>query len=732
MRQYDKKSTISLTKVLELIGKPAFFLFTIIVIGGVAYLNLLKLFIQKVASLRIPSLPRIPKVHLPSIPRFKLTLPNHKFTLTTIVCAALGIFVQQLIFADLPSPHLLSENTPSLTTKIYDRHGTLLYQIYKNENRSLIKLSDLPEHLIDATLAAEDKNFYHHWGFDPLGLLRAFTHNLKNCKAGTADCTLEGGSTITQQLVKNVLLNREKSLTRKLKELVLAIKTEFIYSKEEILEMYFNQVPYGGTAYGVEEASQAYFGKHASNLNVAESALLAGLPVSPTTLSPYGTNPYLSKARQHQVLERMAENKFITEAELEDAKNTPITLNSQGISIQAPHFVMYIKDLLVKQFGEDIVNRGGLSVTTTLDLSVQKTLQNEVSTELDRLKNMHVGNGAGMVVNPQTGEILAMVGSRNFYDTKTDGQVNIALQPRQPGSSIKPITYTLALLHGLSPSSTIDDAPICFRLTGQPDYCPSNYDGRFHGTVTLRTALASSYNIPAIKLLNSLGIINMVKLAREMGITTWDDPSRFGLSLTLGGGEVTMLDMVQVYSIFATSGYKVPLTGIVSITDATGQSLPITQGVKKQIIPETVAFQINSMLADNSARAPAFGINSVLNIRGFEVAVKTGTTNNLRDNWTFGYTPNLLVATWVGNNDNTPMSAVASGITGASPIWSRTMTQLVNGQEKVAFTKPAEMIRVATSCTVPPKYEYFVKGTEPKLDCNKTGAITETAATTSL
>ena len=737
MRKYGKKSSLSLTKVLELIGKPTFFLFTILVIGVVAYLRLLKLFVQRITIWKIPqlSLPtiKLPTISFPSIPKIGLPRITRKSVAVTAVIAV-GMFLTYWhIFKDLPSPRLLSQNPPSLTTKIYDRHGELLYQIYKDENRSLIKLSELPQNLVDATLAAEDKNFYRHWGFDPIGMVRAFTHNLKNCQAGTAHCTLEGGSTITQQLVKNVLLNREKSLTRKLKELVLAIETEYLYSKDEILEMYFNQVPYGGTAYGIEEASQAYFGKHAHDLNLSQSALLAGLPAAPTTLSPYGTAPYLSITRQHQVLDRMLENKSITQEENQAAKNTPITLNPQGISIKAPHFVMYVKDLLVKKFGEDAVSRGGLSVTTSLDLSTQDLLQKEISIELTRLKKLHVGNAAGIVVSPGNGEILAMVGSKNFFDATEDGQVNIVIQPRQPGSSIKPITYILALLHGFTPSSMIEDSPICFRLAGQPDYCPSNYDGRFHGNVTLRTALASSYNVPAIKLLNSLGVMNMVKLARVMGITTWEDPSRFGLSLTLGGGEVTMLDMAQVYSILANNGYKVPLTPVLKVTDSSGQTIYETAVESKQVIPEAIAFQINSMLSDNGARAPAFGANSVLNIKGVEVAVKTGTTNNMRDNWTFGYTPNILVATWVGNNDNTPMSAIASGITGASPIWSRTIAELLSRSgEKVAFTKPTEMVKVAISCTKPPKYEYFIKGTEPKLNCTSTGSIPETAAATSL
>jgi membrane peptidoglycan carboxypeptidase len=356
---------------------------------------------------------------------------------------------------------------------------------------------------------------------------------------------------------------------------------------------------------------------------------------------------------------------------------------------------------------------------------------------------MRVNNAAGLITEPGTGEIRAMAGSHDFFDTAHDGQVNVVLQPRQPGSSIKPITYTLAFLSGLTPNSTIEDAPVCFTIAGSPNYCPKNYDGRYHGTVTARTALASSYNIPATKLLNSLGVMSMVNLARRMGITTWDDPSRFGLSLTLGGGEVTMVDMAEVYGVFANGGIKVPLTSITSVKDQTGKELwtPAVHA-KEEVIPPGVAYQISSILSDPAARAPAFGIHSVLNIPEYPVAVKTGTTNNLRDNWTFGYTPDVLVATWVGNNDNTPMSSVASGITGASPIWSRTMQRLLAGTDPHPFTPPDRMVAVAicptngaaycsNQCGAKSRMEYFVPGTEPKKNCSETGTLLQSSAQTS-
>lgn len=715
MPKYAKKSPFTISKFVILLGKPAFFLFTILVVGFASYIHLLKLFVQQVFPKRSDLLVRPGQILLVLIP------------------IAISYTFYYYILKDLPSVTTLKSTTPSLTTKIYDRNGELLYEIYKDENRSLITIKELPTYLLDATLAAEDKSFYHHFGIDPIGILRATYNNFINCKIKSGGCTVQGGSTITQQLIKNTLLSSEKTLTRKLKELVLAIETELTYSKDEILEMYLNQVGYGGTAYGIEQASHQYFGKSAKDLTLSESAMLAGLPISPTTLSPYGVSPFLGKIRQQQVLESMVAANMITENDKLNSLDHPLIFTPQAMSIRAPHFVMYIKDLLVKQYGESVVNQGGLSVTTTLDLTYQDILQKEIETELAKLAKLHVKNGAGLVINPSNGEILAMVGSHNFYDTKNDGQVNVVLQQRQPGSSIKPITYALALSQGLSPNSMIDDSPICFVSKGSPDYCPKNYDGRFHGSVTLRQALASSYNIPAVKLLNGYGISNMIDLAKQMGITTWNDPSRFGLSLTLGGGEVTMLDLASVYSVFANGGKKIPFNPIISVIDPQGSDL--TQGDSpkgSQIIDPSVAYQINSILSDPQARAPAFGTNSILNLPGSGVAVKTGTTNSLRDNWTFGYTQNLLVSTWVGNNDNTPMSSVASGITGASPIWARTMKALLGTGPHLAFATPNNLIKVNVSCGKTPKYEYFVSDNIPKIDCTPiTGTILETAAATS-
>lgn len=721
MVKHSKKSSISFTKILELIGKPTFLMFTILVIGVVGYYHLLKKFVQQVKKL-------FHNIHLPS---FKINTIKYGSKIVIVPIFFFSFLFYWYILKDLPSVRLLSDSPPSLTTKIYDRNGELLYQIYKDENRSLISLSNLPEHVIKATLSAEDKNFYHHFGVDLLGIVRASLNNLR-CSVYSIPCSLQGGSTITQQLIKNTLLTPEKTFTRKIKELILSFETELIYSKDEILEMYLNQVGYGGTAYGIEEASHQYFGKSARDLSLAESAMLAGLPISPTILSPWGTNPYLGKIRQQQVLENMVQTKTITENEKVEELSNPLIFHPQGISIRAPHFVMYIKDLLVKEFGEETVARGGLEVTTTLDLQKQDILQEEINLELSKLAKLHVQNGAGLIVDPKSGDILAMVGSKNFFDSEHDGQVNIVMQPRQPGSSIKPITYALALSNGSSPNSTIDDVPVCFIMKGQSDYCPKNYDGRFHGKVTLRTALGSSYNIPAIKLLNTYGIKNMIELAKKLGITTWEDTSRFGLSLTLGGGEITMYDLASVYSVFATGGNKIPFNSIISVKDSSGNIIKSKNSNQNvEVISPAVAYQINSILSDPLARAPAFGMNSILNIPGKNIAVKTGTTNNLRDNWTFGYTSDLLVATWVGNNDNTPMSSVASGITGASPIWAHTMQKILGGSQS-PFTRPKDIVQINLNCYGNPKYEYFIAGNIPKINCiSKTETLLETAVSTS-
>jgi 1A family penicillin-binding protein len=655
----------------------------------------------------------------------KKTLPP-KYTKKTIalisLCTALVLVGLFIFLKDLPSPANL--NKPSaypISTKILDRNGKLLYEIYDDQNRTPVKLDELPTYLKEATLAIEDKNFYRHHGFDTGGLLRAAYKTLTGQR-------LEGGSTITQQLVKVALLTPERTVSRKIKEAILTVATEILYSKNQILEMYLNHIPYGGTAYGIEAASHRFFNKSAKDLSLAESTLLVGLPQAPSRYSPLG-NPDSAKARQSLVLERMIEDKYISQEVATTAKNAELKFADSGTDISAPHFVMYVREILEDKYGINKVEQGGLRVTTTLDLDLQNAAQATLSAELTSLKRLKISNGAGLVTNPGTGEILAMIGSKDYFSTDIDGKVNVTTRLRQPGSSIKPLNYALGLeTKIITPSTMLLDTPICFSVAGQADYCPKNYDNTFRGLTQIRFALGNSLNIPAVKVLslNSLG--NFISFARRMGITTWNDPTQYGLSLTLGGGEVMMTDMATAFGVFANSGIKVPLHPILRVEDSTGKILEEynpTDGKRngEKVLSEQTAFLISHILSDNNSRSAAFGTSSVLNVPGKTVSVKTGTTNNLRDNWTIGYTPNLLVATWVGNNDSSPMSYVASGVTGASPIWQKIMRYALRDVKTPGLEKP-EGIEGASVCsnsgTLPSadapcetRYEYFIEGTVP-------------------
>lgn len=645
--------------------------------------------------------------------------PLHTIILLTIFGIIWGLFykVNVAIFVDLPDPNLLSEQLPYVSSKITDRHGSVLYRLYDEENRTLIPLREISNSVIEATIAIEDKDFWHHHGFSLRAIIRAALSNSQS------ELT-QGGSTITQQLVKNRLLSPERTIQRKIKEVLLSVMTEQRYSKETILTMYLNQVPYGGSTYGIEEAAQRYFGKSASKLDLAESALLAGLPAAPTAYTPYGNSPERAFARQREVLRNMVEAQYITQDEAAIAAQQQLAFRQDSIDIIAPHFVMYVKNELAKTYGENILNRGGLTIKTTLDVPTQMISEKVIEEELTKLAKLKVSNGAALVTNPQTGEILAMVGSKNYFDFANDGQVNVTLRPRQPGSSIKPITYTLAFENGFTPASTIVDAPISFTILGSEPYSPKNYDGTYHGPVTLRQALASSYNVPAVKLLSVLGVNNLISLAEQMGITTWQDRSRFGLSLTLGGGEVTMIDMVTAYGTLANNGQRVEINPILEVTDLDGKILynnicaqnPTTCHFP-QVIPSGIAYQVTHILKDPVARIPAFGPFSVLTIPGQEVAVKTGTTNNLRDNWTIGYTSERVVATWVGNNDNTSMSYVASGITGASPIWNKIIRTQLSAEKPHVFQRPDSIISMKSCFTN--QEEVIVVGQPLPPPCNK-------------
>jgi 1A family penicillin-binding protein len=639
-----------------------------------------------------------------------------------------------LIFRNLPSPQRLGNYDIPLATKIYDRNGILLYDIYADQNRTPVQLAHIPKVVQQATIAIEDKDFYSHQGVNPIGgILRAAVATLTGHK-------LQGGSTITQQLVKSALLTSERSVIRKLKEIVLAFWVEILYPKDKILELYLNQVPYGGTAWGIETAAEKYFGKNVKDLTLAEAALLAGLPQAPTLYSPYGAHPELAVERQAEVLRRMVEEKYITAEQARKAKAEQIQL-AKPANIRAPHFVMYIKEQLVDTYGENLVERGGLKVITSLDINLQEYIQATMAAEIEKLQNLRVGNGAAVVTKPATGEILAMVGSRDYFASPS-GSYNVTTAKRQPGSSIKPINYAIGIENRLvNPATMFLDVPSCFTSPNQPPYCPKNYDGAFHGPVQLRFALGNSFNIPAVKMLKLNTVQTMIASASGFGLTTLKDPSKYGLSLTLGGGEVRMIDMATAFGVFANGGIRKEVSGLLKVVDKNGKVLyenrdpNLDKDVPSRLLlsgPRTLStetsFLISHILLDNNARSQAFGSRSALVIPNHTVSVKTGTTDDKRDNWTIGYTPQYLVAVWVGNNDNSPMHPyLVSGITGAAPIWNKIMAHVLDGKPDIWPQQP-EGISGAEICNLtgrrPPnpegpdkgcdtRFEYFIKGTIP-------------------
>lgn len=666
----------------------------------------------------------------------RVWLPVGTTLIMILLCAQITHTVYTTIFKDLPTPEDLRNHTPRQTTKIYDRKHVLLYKMYKNENRSLIKLDSLPTFVPMATVAIEDKDFFTHRGISVQGITRA----LRSIVTGQG---VQGGSTITQQLVKTVLLSPEKTLVRKAKEAIIALRVERHFTKQEILEMYLNEVSYGGSVYGIEEAANAYFGVSARELNLSQAAFLAGLPAAPSLYNPFGSYPERGGERQGEVLRRMHEDGKISALQLEEAKNTKLVFVKNTQEIKAPHFVMFVREELAKIYGEEVLSQGGLEITTTLDMELQDKVQEIVTKEVESLTRLHVGNGAAVVTNPKTGELLAMVGSTNYFDSKKDGQVNVTIRDRQPGSSIKPVTYAAAFERGFTPATIIEDTPITYTIAGSPPYTPKNYDGKFHGRVTVRTALASSYNIPAVKAEATIGLPAVIEKGRQLGITTWDDSSRFGLSLTLGAGDVKMIDMATVYGTFANAGTTVPLQFVHTIKTADGKVLYQNPCIEtsmpcggKRTMDARIAYQITNILMDNDARTPAFGPRSVLYIPGHQVAVKTGTTNGLRDNWTDGYTSDRVVIVWVGNNNNSQMSRITSGIVGASPIWNKIIQLFLSPTIAHTFPTP-EGLQAEQVCRrsgllscghcAPALTEYFLPGTQPNQCGEPTPAANSTA-----
>jgi 1A family penicillin-binding protein len=616
---------------------------------------------------------------------------------------------------DVPSPRKLAKNDFPVSSVIYDRNGELLYEIYSDKRRDPIPLDQVPKTLTEATLAIEDANFYQHWGFDLKGLLRGLYRTVVQRR-------LQGGSTLTQQLVKNALLSQERTISRKIKEAILTVSTEILYSKDQILEMYLNQTPYGGTIYGVEAAARGIFNKSAKELDLAESALIAGLPGSPTRYSPFA-HPEAAKARQELVLQRMEELGMINKEEKEAAGKEKLNYYISKNGIKAPHFVFYVKEMLAEKYGIDKLNEGGLKIKTTLDWNMQNWAETVVASETAKLEKSKVSNGAVLITEPKTGQILAMVGSKDYFANDIDGKYNVVTALRQPGSSIKPLNYATGLELGkVTAASIFDDDPTCFR--GTKLYCPTNYGNKYYGIQTLRNSLGNSLNIPAVKMLKLNTLESFIATASAMGIKTFNNTNDYGLSLTLGGGEVTMEDMAVAFGTLANMGVKQEVNPILEIKDKNGETLEKYEEVPgDRVISRETSYIIHNILSDDGARGMVFGRGSMLNIKGHpEVAVKTGTTNDMRDNWTIGYTSDYVVAVWVGNNDNSKMGYLVSGTTGAAPIWNKIMTEMLKDRPVKKMPMPQNIVRLEV-CNLTGKlvpeggceshYEYFNKDFVP-------------------
>ncbi|MEI6345634.1 MAG: transglycosylase domain-containing protein [bacterium] len=629
----------------------------------------------------------------------------------------------------LPDLGAFGERKVSESTKIYDRTGKiLLYDVHNNIKRKNVALEEISRNVKNATVAIEDTEFYEHIGIKPTAILRAILTDIFTLKLA------QGGSTITQQVVKNSLLTTDKTITRKLKEWVLALKLERVLTKDQILAIYLNEAPYGGTIYGVEQASEEFFGVHASDLTLAQSAYLAALPQAPSFFSPFGNHIDRLEVRKNVVLQQMLAHGFITQKEYGAARKEVVTFNKpENRSIKAPHFVFYIRDYLVDKYGEQAVSEGGLKVITTLDYELQQKGEEIVKRfALDNKKTLDAENAALVALDPKTGQILTMIGSRDYFDKEINGNFNVTLAHRQPGSSFKPFVYAEAFIKGYSPETVLFDLPTEFSsdctpnvtvsatstklivassTPNRPDavcYSPRNYDGGFRGPMTLRNALAQSINIPAIKTLYLAGIHDSLTLAKEMGVNGLADADRYGLTLVLGGGEVTPLDMTSAYSVFANQGVRNPYTGIMRIEDKNGLVLEQFQSRPVPVLDPNIALTISDVLSDNEARAPIFGNNSALRFPGYDVAVKTGTTNEFKDMWVVGYTPNIAVGAWAGNNDGRPIAKENSARQVIAPLWNAFMYETFKKYPAENFPKPTPL----QDTTVKPVLRGFWQGNQ--------------------
>lgn len=623
---------------------------------------------------------------------------RHTVLTLALALAGLGFLIAGGVFVAValtPVPDISSfaSRQVSQSTKIYDRTGQiLLYDYNRDAKREVVPIRDISPNTINATIATEDSSFYEHGGIRLTSILRAI---LADARGGSLS---QGGSTITQQVVKNTLLTNRKSLVRKIHEWVLAIKLEQVYSKEQILETYLNSIPYGGTLYGIEAASEAYFRIPAKDLSLAEAAYLASMIQAPSRYSPYGAHKAELDARKDFVLGRMLSLGFIDEAAYAAALAEDVAFAPAGMNaIVAPHFVFYILDQLEETYGPKALT-SGLRITTTLDADLQTKAESTLNQyALENVKKFNASNAALVAIEPATGQILSMVGSRDFFDTSIDGQYNAALALRQPGSAMKPFIYALALARGYTRDTIVFDVPTQFSTACRPSdnfnndppcYAPSNYDGNFRGPMTLETALAQSINIPAIKMLYLVGIQNAINTAASFGLSTLGDPGRYGLTLVLGGGEVRLLDLTGAYAALANDGIRLPPTGILEVADAEGNILAKYEQQPSRVLPETIARDISAMLSNARARLPEYPLNSPLSFSGYDVAVKTGTTNDTRDAWVVGYTPSVALGVWTGNNDNSKMVKSVAGFI-AAPMWHEAMAYALSKYPKRYFGEPS-------------------------------------------
>ncbi len=614
-----------------------------------------------------------------------------------VLLFALGIFFFGITLIwissfKIPTLDSFAERQVVESTKIYDKTGEiLLYDVNQETKRSVVHFDEISRNVKNATIAIEDEEFYEHIGVKPTAFLRAIFANLLSLSFS------QGGSTITQQVVKNSLLSSEKLISRKLKEWVLAIRLEKILSKDEILNLYLNEIPYGGALYGIEEASKTFLGKDAGTLSIAESAYLAALPQAPSFYSPYGKNPDRLEARKNLVLSKMFENGFITEQEYTDAKNERVEFKPREASgIKATHFVFFVIEELEKKYGESVVRNGGLKVKTTLDYKIQE--KGEEIAEKYAKENegkFNAENAAFVAIDPKTGGILAMVGSRDYFDENIQGNFNIATAHRQPGSTFKPFVYATAFNKGYTPETVIFDVKTQFSTSCQPEnttsqngcYSPENYDNVYHGPLTMRQALAQSINIASVKTLYLSGIRSAIDTAEKMGIESLKNPAQYGLTLVLGGGEVSLLDMTSAYGVFANEGIRNPYTAILEIKDKSGKILEEFKASPRNALERESALKISDILSDNVARAPAFGETSQLHFSSRDVAVKTGTTNDYRDAWILGYTPSVALGAWAGNNDNSPMEKRVAGFI-VAPMWRAFMDEILKDLPNEEFPLP--------------------------------------------